>query len=239
MTTSPNPVRSPRHRSPISLTKANSLPHESIRGKMDSPTTILSPRVGIIPPPSECIYTSCYCEENVWHLCSWVRTHRPEEISRCSAVFISNSKKQIPLWRQRAGRGEERLVIWDYHVVFLHQFGDKCLVYDLDSELPFPTFFPKYVTETFRTDQILDATYHRYFRVVPATVYLTKFSSDRRHMRKTDGSWLKPPPEYPCLQMPGSSHNLDDFVSMEPSKSGLGEVYTLMDFVRKFYTNLK
>ncbi|KAK2720802.1 hypothetical protein QYM36_004616 [Artemia franciscana] len=100
---------------------------------------------------------------------------------------------------------ESKTEFLDYHVVFLHQFGDKCLVYDLDSELPFPTFFPKYVTETFRTDQILDATYHRYFRVVPATVYLTKFSSDRRHMRKTDGSWLKPPPEYPCLQMPVSS----------------------------------
>ena len=34
-------------------------------------------------------------------------------------------------------------------------------MYDLDSELPFPTYFHKYVTETFRTDAILNPEYHR------------------------------------------------------------------------------
>lgn len=40
--------------------------------------------------------------------------------------------------------------------------GERCVVYDLDSELPFPTHFHKYVTETFRTDQVLDPDYFRY-----------------------------------------------------------------------------
>lgn len=50
----------------------------------------------------------------------------------------------------------------DYHVIFLyHPEPEKCLVYDLDSELPFPTYVHKYVTETFRTDHILKPDYFR------------------------------------------------------------------------------
>ena len=80
-----------------------------------------------------------------------------------SVVFVSNKKQVVPLWRQRAGKDEEKLVIWDYHVLLiLRQPDDRCLVYDLDSDLPFPTYFHKYVTETFRTDAILNPEYHRY-----------------------------------------------------------------------------
>lgn len=50
----------------------------------------------------------------------------------------------------------------DYHVIFLYSWDCKtCLVYDLDSELPFPTFFHKYVTETFRTDQVVNSDFYR------------------------------------------------------------------------------
>jgi len=57
----------------------------------------------------------------------------------------------VPLWRQKAGRDEEKLVIWDYHAIFLliHEGAAgsgqprKCLVFDLDSDLPFPTYFHK------------------------------------------------------------------------------------------------
>ncbi len=87
----------------------------------------------------------------------------------------------VPLWRQKAGKDEEKLVIWDYHVLFLYRPEEKrCLVFDLDSDLPFPTYFHKYVTETFRTDAILNSEYHRFFRVVPAATFLQKFASDRR-----------------------------------------------------------
>lgn len=40
----------------------------------------------------------------------------------------------------------------------------------------------------------------RFFRVIPAETYLTTFSSDRRHMRRPDGSWIKPPPSYAPIQ---------------------------------------
>ena len=93
-------------------------------------------------------------------------------------------------------------MIWDYHVILIYKPDERCLVFDLDSDLPFPTYFHKYVTETFRTDAILNPEYHRFFRVIPATLFLQTFASDRRHMKKPDGSWMKPPPPYPCIMPP-------------------------------------
>lgn len=48
-----------------------------------------------------------------------------------------------------------------------HPQPDRCLVFDLDSELPFPTYVHKYVTETFRTDHILKPDYFRYDDCTP------------------------------------------------------------------------
>lgn len=141
----------------------------------------------------------------------------------------------MPLWRQKAGRGEDKLVVWvskrdllsvenldystyelsndryyendtwkteshiatfsplqDYHVFFMHNPSpNRCLVFDLDTTLPFPTYFHKYVTETFRSDYAVSEDHHRFFRVITADEYLTTFSSDRRHMKRPDGSWIK------------------------------------------------
>ncbi|CAB3256476.1 unnamed protein product [Arctia plantaginis] len=157
----------------------------------------------LFPKRDECSHVSCYCEENVWKLCQDISLRFPEELVRCYVVFISNPCRTVPLWKQRAGREEDRLVIWDYHVIFLYSLDcQACLVYDLDSELPFPTFFHKYVTETFRTDQVLKSDFHRFFRVVPAKQFFQQFASDRRHMKRPDGSWIKPPPPYPAISTP-------------------------------------
>lgn len=43
----------------------------------------------------------------------------------------------------------------------------------------------------------------RFFRVIPAEQFLAEFSSDRRHMRRTDGTWIKQPPPYPPIQSSG------------------------------------
>jgi len=195
----------------------------------------------LVPSGPECSYAACFCEENVWKLADHVRSNAPNELLKCYAVFVSNKKQVVPLWRQRAGRDEEKLVIWDYHVIFVYKPDERCLVFDLDSDLPFPTFFHKYVTETFRTDAILNPEYHRFFRVVPAGRFLQKFASDRRHMRKPDGSWMKPPPPYDCISTQEAVHNLDEFISMDnqdqSSSSEIGEVITLTEFVKKFYRN--
>ncbi|KAL1512509.1 hypothetical protein ABEB36_002091 [Hypothenemus hampei] len=191
--------------------------------------------LNLFPKQGDCSYVSCYCEENVYKLVEEVIQAHPNELNKCYVVFISNQSRTVPLWRQRAGNNEDRLVIWDYHVIFLYQpEPDKCLVYDLDSELPFPTYVHKYVTETFRTDHILKPDYFRYFRVVPAGEFIKEFSSDRRHMRRPDGSWIKPPPNYPAIANSSSIHNLEDYIQMDIGK-GPGQVLNLTQFVQRFY----
>ncbi|XP_044746553.1 protein N-terminal glutamine amidohydrolase isoform X1 [Coccinella septempunctata] len=191
--------------------------------------------INLFPKSADCSYVSCYCEENVFKLCEDVTRRYPGEIQNCSVVFVSNARRKVPLWKQRAGKDEDKLVIWDYHVIFLyHPEPQRCLVYDLDSDLPFPTYVHKYITETFRTDHILKSDYFRFFRVVPAKEFLNDFSSDRRHMKRPDGTWIKPPPSYSPITNSNNPHNLEDFIQMDPAK-GPGEVLSLTQFVQRFY----
>lgn len=46
--------------------------------------------------------------------------------------------------------------------------------------------------------------YFRLFRVVSAEKFLESFASDRRHMRRPDDTWIKPPPNYEPIQIPGN-----------------------------------
>lgn len=85
----------------------------------------------------------------------------------------------------------------DYHVFFMHNPAPtRCLIFDLDTTLPFPTYFHKYVTETFRSDLALRPEHHRYvpyFSMLPAGrwtincdigyfVKMAKFSTHRHPM---------------------------------------------------------
>ncbi|ODN01388.1 Protein N-terminal glutamine amidohydrolase [Orchesella cincta] len=103
----------------------------------------------------------------------------------------------------------------------------------MESDLPFPTHFHRYVSETFRTENILQPEYHRFFRVVPASRFLSLFSSDRKHMLRSDGTWIKPPPNYPPI-FNGVS-NLESFLDMTTPKNEYGEIFSLMELVRRFY----
>jgi hypothetical protein len=38
------------------------------------------------------------------------RSTAPNELAKTFVVFVSNRKQVVPLWRQRAGRDEEKLV---------------------------------------------------------------------------------------------------------------------------------
>lgn len=53
-----------------------------------------------------------FSEENVWKLCEQVKKTHPNELSKCYAVFVSNERRTVPLWRQKAGRTDDKLVIW-------------------------------------------------------------------------------------------------------------------------------
>ncbi|XP_042641979.1 protein N-terminal glutamine amidohydrolase isoform X2 [Tyto alba] len=208
-----------------------------------------------VPPRPACAYTSCYCEENVWKLCDYIRSQDQHPLEEFYAVFISNDRRMIPLWKQRSGHGDEP-VVWlnmkkhffsvrvmehwrrvpreDYHVILLHvSSGEQNFIYDLDTVLPFPCPFDVYSVEAFRLDDSLHPEFHRKIRMIRADLYLKTFASDRSHMKDANGKWQKPPPSYPCIETADSKMNLDDFISMNP-KVGWGSVFPLPDFVHQF-----
>ncbi|XP_012261973.1 protein N-terminal glutamine amidohydrolase [Athalia rosae] len=192
------------------------------------------PLVPLFTKASDCIYTSCYCEENVWKLCQDVAARHGPELQHCYVAFISNPGRSVPLWRQKAGKDEDKLVVWDYHAILIYAPDERAVVYDLDSALPYPTHFWKYATETFRSDEALRSEYHRRFRLVPASTYLQHFASDRQHMKREDGTWIKTPPEYPPISTPTCKDNLDTFINMEQG-TGLGTILSLKQLVNRFY----
>nr|XP_015213295.1 PREDICTED: protein N-terminal glutamine amidohydrolase [Lepisosteus oculatus] len=49
----------------------------------------------ITPSRQDCIYTSCYCEENVWKLCEHIMTRKQYPEDGVYAVFISNERKMV------------------------------------------------------------------------------------------------------------------------------------------------
>lgn len=194
---------------------------------------------GGIPSKEECIYTSHYCEENIWMLVKKIQETTPENLPNCFVVFISNENKYIPLWRQSSSKHENGLVVWDYHVIMVYYNGIKSWVYDLDTQLSFPSQFSEYSKETFKSDDFLNPLCHRFYRVVPAESFLKYFSSDRRDMKNEDSSWKMPPPPYPPIRSCEDIHNLPHYTSMKASNdSGLiskfGNVFNLKDFIDRF-----
>uniref|UniRef100_A0ABK0M3I5 Protein N-terminal glutamine amidohydrolase n=1 Tax=Rattus norvegicus TaxID=10116 RepID=A0ABK0M3I5_RAT len=172
-------------------------------------------------------------EENIWKLCEYIKTHNQYLLEECYAVFISNEKKMVPIWKQQA-RPENGPVIWDYHVVLLHVSREgQSFIYDLDTILPFPCPFDIYIEDALKSDDDIHPQFRRKFRVVRADSYLKNFASDRSHMKDSSGNWREPPPEYPCIETGDSKMNLNDFISMDPAV-GWGAVYTLSEFVHRF-----
>ncbi|XP_072426985.1 protein N-terminal glutamine amidohydrolase isoform X2 [Chiloscyllium punctatum] len=148
----------------------------------------------------DCVYTSCYCEENIWKLCEYIKNRRQHPLEEWYTVFISNDQKMVPIWSQQSGSGDQP-VIWDYHVILLHDCGGQhCEIYDLDTTLPFPCPFDTYVKEAFRSEDLIRPAFRRKMRVLRADLYLKTFASDRSHMKDVNGTWRMTPPPYPCIQ---------------------------------------
>ncbi|XP_061597714.1 protein N-terminal glutamine amidohydrolase [Cololabis saira] len=190
----------------------------------------------LTPSRANCVYTSCYCEENVWKLCEFIRKERTAPLEQLYVLFISNDKRMVPLWKQKSGRGDQP-VIWDYHVILLHvDLQSESSIYDLDTVLSFPCSLKLYAAQAFRSDRNIRPEYHRKLRVVPADSFLLNFASDRSHMKNSDGTWKMPPPPYPAMHTAESHMNLDDFISMNPAV-GWGTVFSLDPFLHRYIRN--
>jgi protein N-terminal glutamine amidohydrolase len=178
-------------------------------------------------------YAPYFCEENIWHLC------QEESFARSNTwvAFFFNRVGECSLWEQRmAAKGDA--VGWDYHVVlFSDQDGWK--VWDLDSRFPLGVSAEKYIDGTFGlTSQLLARVEEEGYctdlfvplvRLIPASLYASRFESNRSHMKDRDGNWFQPPPHWPAI---GTAHNLRSFI--EPDNVEFGKshaVSTLMNLL--------
>ncbi|KAK7689131.1 hypothetical protein QCA50_007822 [Cerrena zonata] len=123
-----------------------------------SPSSIL--RFAPPPLPLDAIYTSCYCEENIYLLAeTFARIAQRDKAAfpwDVYVVFISNRDKMVALWCQKV---RQDVVVWDYHVILVLRPRSRSLaeprvdldmhenawpsdlvswVYDFDSRLPAP-----------------------------------------------------------------------------------------------------
>lgn len=153
------------------------------------------------PPRPQARYQPYYCEENVWLLAGEPALEAAER----AVLVVSNRERAVALWGQRAGKPPGGLVVWDYHVVLLARPpGAPWLACDLDTRLGFPVPLETWLTETFRPLEARFADLAPRFRLVPGEDYRAQFASDRSHMRRSDGSWQKPPPPWPAIGRAGA-----------------------------------
>ena len=149
-------------------------------------------------------YAPCYCEENIHRLAA--RRGAADADAPAYVILISNALRAVAICGQRTGRPTDGLQVWDYHVVFLEcrWAADRCepLIFDLDTRAGCPLPALAYLDSTFPRALRPARRFAPRFSVVPAADYLSRFSSDRSHMRSADGGWLSPPPAWLPIHRP-------------------------------------
>jgi hypothetical protein len=179
-------------------------------------------------PPKNFRYTSCYCEENIWHLAreEWFRER--ETI----VMIISGKGRYRKFWFQRNAESPQAPVYWDYHVILL-SYEEGWRVWDLDTSLGLPVPADTYFHKTFLLQNIDVAHTDVILRLVSAEEYVCKLSSDRAHMRLPSGEWAAPPPEWPMI-LQGRDSNLLDWLNI--NHNAPGRVLALAEFMHDYLT---
>ena len=171
-----------------------------------------------MPPASAFERAAFYCEENVLRLlASPALAGLP-----AWALLVSNAVRAVAMRGQAAGRGPAGLVVWDYHVLALAEAGGRLYALDLDTTLGFPLEAQAYVEAAFPRG--LSPEEEPRFRLVPSRDYVEGLASDRSHMRRSDGSWLAPPPPW---DPPGAGKAPNLLSWIDPEGEGPGQVLGL------------
>lgn len=156
-------------------------------------------------------YASSYCEENVW----WLAQEPRFEGMSADVVVISNEPRAVAMRAQRAGGGNT--IVWDYHVVLAAHAATGVEVWDLDCTLGAPIAAARWLDASFDADAPVELA--PLFRVAPTSEYIEHLATDRRHMRRADGSWSAPPPPWPILG--DGAHDLDRWIDMRDATYGV------------------
>ena len=126
---------------------------------------------------SNCLYTSQFCEENIWHLCQQICADG--NFTQSEVIFLSNTNKQIAVYSQQAVPAHQA-IIWDYHVILKTNYQNKTVIFDFDSRLSFPCLINDYLSNSLPAH--IPSQFKTQFRLISAELYLTHFFSDRSHM---------------------------------------------------------
>ncbi len=133
-----------------------------------------------------------WCEENVWHLLDDPRLGSEHR----AAWILTNARRQVKLWGQRAARPAGAAVVWDYHVLAASRADDSWWIWDLDTTFEFPMRAGEYIAATFAG---VETELRPRVRVVDGGSYRAGFSSDRSHMRDAAGRYQQRPPSWPPI----------------------------------------
>jgi hypothetical protein len=180
------------------------------------------------------LYCAYYCEENIWHLCADPRVDADER----RVLFICNRAHKVAMWGQRIAEHPDLPIAWDYHVILLARAstrGPQWQAWDLDARAPCPQPASTWLDHSFKGIALLPPELEPNFRLVEADVYRRRFRSDRRHMRKPDGTSIQPPPSWPIilgepfrepLREPDDGSNLARFLDID-DREFVGERFDL------------
>ncbi|KAK6541002.1 Protein N-terminal glutamine amidohydrolase [Orbilia ellipsospora] len=129
-----------------------------------------------LPPREALLYTSCYCEENIYKFVE--QNVSPSSLPHYTVIFLSNKRQKFPIFAQKSQKSPVNPVVWDYHVILAYHPSQtleellrhchdesttanstkevgggpvtKAYIYDLDTSIPtFPCPFPTYFSQSF------------------------------------------------------------------------------------------
>lgn len=173
-----------------------------------------------------------YCEENVWKYLSKLPVAAR---ARAWAVFIFGAHGNVAVCRQKTGTPQNGFVLWDYHVIALQEkIPGRIDALDFDSTLGFCTEAHRYLEAAFPPGLRIEAAANYVsplFRLILAEDFVTRFYSDRSHMKATDGTWLQPPPEWDFPSGAAGQEAGHDAMKLadllNPEAAGIGQVLGL------------
>ena len=150
-------------------------------------------------------YAPYYCEENAWWLA------QEPGLEHAQVIVITNRTRSVAMHAQRASE-EGAPVVWDYHVVLAVDGA----IWDLDCTLGMPISAQAWIDASF--DPRVPDRFAPRFRIVDRELYVSRFASDRRHMRREDGGWHVPPPPWNVIG--GGAHELDHWIDVDDERLG-------------------
>lgn len=176
-------------------------------------------------------YTALFCEENIWHLADLL-IKQGVHCDELDVIFISNVQQQVVIFNQQSS-SIKNPVIWDYHVILLRTSASKKIIYDFDTRASFESDAAHYFDLSFPANINIAPPYQAGFRIIPSSVFIERFSSDRSHMQGI----IEPDkfPDYAAIQSNHPLH-LKELIDFDTAISANEKILSLTE-IKHFLRN--